>query len=65
MKKVSILLCFVLITLAKVSFGQNPPPKKGTLYGNAAGTAFCCCAGNQTCESSSCGAKTCGGSASN
>lgn len=32
---------------------------KGTLYGNDAGTSFCCCEGSNSCSASACDSTVC------
>lgn len=36
------------------AFADDESSDKGTLYGNAAGTSFCCCPGSNSCGASDC-----------
>lgn len=48
-KKISTL------ALANIeAFADDESSDKGTLYGNAAGTSFCCCPGSSSCGASDC-----------
>ena len=58
--KIGVTLLFAFaVTFSVVPIKIADAESKGTLYGNADGSKYCCCPGNNSCGSAGCAAGVC------